>query len=599
MTRGRVEQQINQFHFSLDEMDATIARLQDQIRRLGSETEAQITFRQTQIESSEEEEAFDPLEMDRYSDLQQLTRALQESASDLQDIRETLVFRARDAETVLTQQSRIHHDLQENLMLTRMVPFSRLVPRLRRIVRQVSGELNKMVDFKLEGVEGEMDRTVLEKIVPPLEHLIRNAIDHGIETPEQRAQAGKTGTGNVFLSFSREAGDIVIRLADDGSGINISAVRARAIEQNMLAEDSKISDQELMQFIFRPGFSTSETLSQVSGRGVGMDVVNNDIRQLGGTVAIESKPGAGTQFILRLPFTVSVNRALMIRNAGEPYAILLNSIAGVVNVNIDELNNFYNEPSSRLHYGGEQYEILYLGSLLQGLPTPPLDGFVAAKASLVLLHGERSNFAVHIDVLEASQEVVVKSLGTQFGNVVGLSGVTVLGDGTVVTILDLQSLLRERDLLPDNKAPLLPNTSASVVDVKPLAKTPAPEPEPEESTIMIVDDSVTVRKVTSRFLEREGYRVITAKDGVDAVQLLQEEQPTLMLLDIEMPRMDGFEVARQVRSSDRLQSLPIIMITSRTGDKHREKAMSIGVNHYMGKPYQEDVLLSVIKDLLA
>ncbi|MBQ0799008.1 MAG: Hpt domain-containing protein [Porticoccaceae bacterium] len=601
ITRGRVEQQINQFHFSLDEMDATIARLQDQIRRLGSETEAQITYRQGQIESSQEEEGFDPLEMDRYSDLQQLTRALQESASDLQDLKETLVLRARDAETVLVQQSRIQHDLQENLMQTRMVPFSRLVPRLRRIVRQVSGELNKIVDFKLEGVDGEMDRTVLEKIVPPLEHLIRNAIDHGVETPEQREQAGKAGTGKVFLDFSREAGDIVIRLADDGNGINLPAIRARAIKQKLLTEDSQISDQELMQFIFQPGFSTSETVSQVSGRGVGMDVVNNDIHQLGGTVSINSKPGAGTEFVLRLPFTVSVNRALMIRNSGERYAILLNSINGVVNVGIDELANFYANPSSRLHYGGEQYQILYLGSLLQGLPAPSLDSFVQ-KASLVLLSGERANFAVHIDVLEASQEVVVKSLGTQFSNVMGLSGVTVLGDGKVVAILDLRSLLRERDLsLSVGATAQLALDVDSTPETGVAASTPNVEiarDEQKETTVMIVDDSVTVRKVTTRFLEREGYRVITAKDGVDALQVLQEETPDLMLLDIEMPRMDGFEVARQVRSSERLQDLPIIMITSRTGDKHREKAMSIGVNHYMGKPYQEEVLLSVIKDSL-
>lgn len=572
ITRGRVEQQINQFHFSLDEMDATIARLQDQLRRLSSETEAQITYRQGQIESSLEEEGFDPLEMDRYSDLQQLTRALQESASDLQNLKETLVLRARDAETVLVQQSRIHHDLQENLMQTRMVPFSRLVPRLRRIVRQVSGELNKMVDFKLEGVDGEMDRTVLEKIVPPLEHLIRNAIDHGVETPEQREQAGKAGTGKVFLDFSREAGDIVIRLADDGNGINLSAVRARAIEQKLLAQDSQISDQELIQFIFQPGFSTSETVSQVSGRGVGMDVVNNDIRLLGGTVSINSKSGAGTEFVLRLPFTVSVNRALMIRNGGEPYAILLNAISGVVNVGIDELANFYANPSSRLQYGGEEYEILYLGTLLHGLPAPSPDGFIG-KTPMILLSGERANFAIHVDVLEASQEVVVKSLGTQFSNVVGLSGVTVLGDGTVVSILDLRSLLRERDLLPEGlRLPSTMESDAPASIAGSVSNLGEAEDEAKETTIMIVDDSVTVRKVTTRFLEREGYRVITAKDGVDALQVLQEELPDLMLLDIEMPRMDGFEVARQMRSSERLQNLPIIMITSRTGDKHREKS---------------------------
>ena len=593
ITRGRVEQQINQFHFSLDEMDATIARLHEQIRRLGSETEAQMTYRQSQVDSSKGKEGFDPLEMDRYSDLQQLARALQESASDLQDIRETLLYNARDTETLLVQQSRIHHDLQESLMLTRMVPFSRLVPRLRRIVRQVSSELNKLVNFKLEGVDGEMDRTVLEKIVSPLEHLIRNAIDHGVEIPERREQAGKAPEGNIFLTFSREAGDIVIRLADDGGGINVDAIREGAINKGMLAEDASISDQELMQYIFRPGFSTSKMVSQVSGRGIGMDVVNNDIRALGGTVTINSKPGVGTEFVMRLPFTVSVNRALMARNGGEPYAILLNAIDGVVNVSSSELANFYANPSARLHYGGDQYKIVYLGTLLQNSAPPALE-HLSEKASLILLRGEQVNFAVHIDALEAAQEIVVKSLGTQFGNVVGLSGVTVLGDGKVVVILDLQSLLRERDVPAGIEAP----AGEAKIELQAAVAAIETETKPEETTVMVVDDSVTVRKVTTRFLEREGYRVITAKDGVDALQVLQNESPTLMLLDIEMPRMDGFEVASQVRSSDRLKDLPIIMITSRTGDKHREKAMSIGVNHYMGKPYQEGVLLSAIKELL-
>ena len=249
----------------------------------------------------------------------------------------------------------------------------------------------------------------------------------------------------------------------------------------------------------------------------------------------------------------------------------------MVNVGIDELANFYANPSSRLQYGGEEYEILYLGTLLHGLPAPSPDGFTS-KAPMILLSGERANFAIHVDVLEASQEVVVKSLGTQFSNVVGLSGVTVLGDGTVVSILDLRSLLRERDLLPEGlrRLPSTMESDAPASIAGSVSNLGEAEDEAKETTIMIVDDSVTVRKVTTRFLEREGYRVITAKDGVDALQVLQEELPDLMLLDIEMPRMDGFEVARQMRSSERLQNLPIIMITSRTGDKHRDKAMSIG-----------------------
>ncbi len=614
IARGRVEQQVSEFGFSLDEMEGTIQRLQDQVRRLGIETEAQVVFRRDQIEASAHIADFDPLEMDRYSQLQQLSRALQESASDLQDLKGTLLDKSRDAEALLLQQSRINTDLQESLMRTRMVPFSRLVPRLRRIVRQVGNELGKPVHLQLDNVEGEMDRTVLEKIIAPLEHMIRNAIDHGIEAADEREKKGKSRDGNIELTFGREGGDIVLRLADDGRGLDIKAIREQALARQLLLPEAQISDQEIMQFIFQPGFSTSRKVTQVSGRGVGMDVVSSQVRQLGGTISIHSQADMGTEFIIRLPFTVSVNRALMIRNSDDLYALPLNTINGVVKMDVQELAHYYQDPNARFKYARTDYKICYLGTLLNSQAKPPLDT-ITDSVPLVLVHSDKQAYAVHVGSLEGSQEIVVKSLGIQFGDVMGLSGVTVLGDGRVVVILDLLTLLRAQESVPvltqrygaeelaetvDGEPDSAPATVSATGSGSPSVTPPAEVAGADDriKTVMVVDDSVTVRKVTGRFLEREGFHVVTAKDGVDAMRLLQDTVPDLMLLDIEMPRMDGFEVARLVRSSSRLKHLPIIMITSRTGEKHRERALATGVNKYLGKPYQEEVLLKEVNQLL-
>ena len=584
ISRGRVEQKISGFGFALDEMNTTIRRLQDQVRRLGIETEAQIIFRREQIEASSSNEEFDPLEMDRYSKLQQLSRSLMESASDLQDLKNTLGQNAKETETLLVQQGRINTDLQEGLMRSRMVPFGRLVPRLRRIVRQVSSELDKQVELDLINVEGEMDRSVLEKMLPALDHMLRNAIDHGIEDGDARQAAGKPEQGVISIDLAREGGDILIKLSDDGRGLDIDAIRKQAIKQGMMASEANLSDHEVVQFILEPGFSTSETVSHISGRGVGLDVVNAEVRQLGGAIAIRSEAGVGTEFQVRLPFTVSINRALMIEIGDDSYALPLTSIDGVVRLSPQQLEHFYNNPQLRYEYGGSEYSIRHLGSLLHD-GVPPRISSEEQAIPLVLVRSEQQSYAVQVDRLVGSSEIVVKTLGAQFSTVPGLSGATVLGDGRVVVILDLLALLRTQRSTATTKVQWVEDAAAS-------------DAGSNVPSVMVVDDSVTVRKVTSRFLEREGFNVLTAKDGADAMRLLRDHDPDVMLLDIEMPRMDGFEVASRVRSMGRFQQLPIIMITSRTGEKHRERAAALGVNHYLGKPYREEDLRDAIDELL-
>jgi len=578
--RGRIEQQVNDARIALTEVETTIERMRDQLRRLDTETQGRILSRQQAEAERLGYEEFDPLEMDRHSQLQQLSRALSESVSDLLDLKDTLDRRNQDAHDLLQQQARINTELQEGLMRTRMVPFERMLPRLKRIVRQVAQELGKDVEFIVGNAEGEMDRNVLERMTAPLEHMLRNAVDHGLESREARLAAGKPEKGRISLDLTHEGGDIVFDMRDDGAGVPLDAVRRKAIKRGLLAPEQEISDRDVLQFILQPGFSTAEKITQISGRGVGMDVVHEEVRQLGGSMFIESTPGEGVHFRIRLPFTVSVNRALMVQCADDQYAIPLNTIEGLVRVLPHELAGHYQQDPPRYEYAGQRYELFYLGDLLHTVGRPRLLGQYQPVPVLLVQCNER-RVAIHVDAMAGTREIVVKGLGPQFAGVQGLSGATILGDGRVVLIIDLLAHIRARQpALPAQRvdAPLILND--------PLKKRPL--------LVLVVDDSVTVRKVTSRLLERNGMNVLTAKDGIDAIAVLEEHTPDLMLLDIEMPRMDGFEVATQVRNDPRLMRLPIIMITSRTGQKHRDRAMAIGVNEYLGKPYQESVLLDSI-----
>jgi chemosensory pili system protein ChpA (sensor histidine kinase/response regulator) len=577
--RSRIEQVINDFSGSLEEMETTIERVREQLRRLEIETEAQVLFRHTRGDGPVYDE-FDPLEMDRYSQLQQVSKSLSETASDMLDLKETLANKARESETLLIQQARVNTELQEGLMRTRMVPFSRLLPRLRRIVRQVARDLGKQVEFHAYNAEGELDRNVLERMVPALEHMLRNSVDHGIEMPKLRSNFGKPEMGRIDLRLSREAGDVVIEITDDGAGIDIETVRAKAIERGLMSADAWMADDDILQFVLAPGFTTAKAVTQISGRGVGMDVVHSAVKELGGAIDIMSMPGKGTRFTVRLPFTVSVSRALMVSVGEDTYAVPLNNIEGIVRVSTRELAELSDPKGMGFEYAGVPYKVRYLGTYIGREYAPRPD---QTSVPMVLIRSGDQALAVHVDSVQGSREIVVKSLGPQFAGVGGISGATILGDGSVVVILDLITLIRAHS-----------GTSAQVRSERPqYARDPA-----RPTCVMVVDDSVTVRKVTSRLLERQGMDVVVAKDGVEAIALLQERRPDIILLDIEMPRMDGFEVARQVRHDQGLAELPIVMISSRTGSKHQERAAELGVNRFLGKPFQESDLLATIDELV-
>jgi chemosensory pili system protein ChpA (sensor histidine kinase/response regulator) len=580
INRGRVEQQITDFGSAIQEMEDTINRIRDQVRRLEIEAES----RETLITQHGDDSSFDELEMDRYTMLQEISRSLSEGSSDMMDLKDTLVNRSRDAETLLHQQARIAGELQEGLTRTRMVPFAKLIPRLRRIVRQTSGEIGKSVRFDAFNVEGELDRSVLDRIVAPLEHMLRNAVDHGVESTEKRKEVGKPEQGRISLRLSREGGYIILTISDDGGGIAVDVVRSKAVERGLITEDSDISDHEVMQFIMHAGFSTAQKLTQISGRGVGMDVVGSEIKALGGSITIDSSLGVGTEFTIRIPFTVSINRALMVVVKEETYAIPLNTLHGIQRVSPYELEAYYQPDAPQIEIFGQPYRLEYLGRMLDKSENPNFEGQVAPLPVILASSGDDS-VALQVDRVIGSREVVVKTLGPQFSEVGGISGATILGDGSVVVILDVMALVRSYEAFPQTE---------STVQIEEVL----PEPQSHVRTVMIVDDSVTVRKVTSRLMERQGWDVVLAKDGLDAVTQLQDIYPDIVLLDIEMPKMDGFEVLRRVRADERLKSLPIIMITSRTGEKHQQQALELGVNQFLGKPFQEASLLATIEEVI-
>ena len=583
--RSRIEQQMSGFRFNLGELDQTVGRVREQLRSLEIETEKQIRYRfDRDSDAVAGTTHFDPLELDRFSRMQELSRALAESMNDLSSLQGLLDGLARDSETLLQQQARLGTSLQDGLMRTRMVPFAQLVPRLRRVVRQTAEELGRKVQLDVGGVEGEMDRTVLERMVPPLEHMLRNAVAHGIETPAERRAAGKPEQGTIGIQLRRDGSDVILRVDDDGGGLQLEAIRKRAIERGLLAADAEPSEQDLARFILAQGFSTATEVTQISGRGVGMDVVNAQIKQLGGTIDITSRAAEGSSFTLRLPFTLAINRALLCQVEEQAYALPLNGVRAVVWIAREELMTRLSSDADedRLRYYDEEpYRILSLAQLLgMGRSTPPTS---LKRVPLVLVSVGDKRLALYVDALMGNREVVVKSVGPQVSAVPGVLGATLLGDGSVVLILDLPALIGAEwaEPMPAPDLEALP-----------------PEYSSRAPLVMVVDDSITMRKVASRLLERHGLRVITARDGVDAVALLQETRPDAMLLDIEMPRMDGYELASFIRNEPQLRQLPIIMVTSRTGEKHRQRALELGVQHYVGKPYQESVLLAYLGQVL-
>jgi chemosensory pili system protein ChpA (sensor histidine kinase/response regulator) len=573
--RARLEQQIGSIDFNLGELSRTVTRLKEQLRKLEIETEKQIL---SKFESDGGHRSdFDPLELDRYSSIQQFSRALAETASDVASIQQLLESLTRDTQNLLQQQARTVTELQNGLMRTRMVPFQRHVQRLSRIVRQAATDTGKQAELVVDGASGEVDRQVLERMLPPFEHMLRNAVVHGIEMPAERERRGKSPVGRIQLVLRREGAEVIVEITDDGGGMNIAAIRDKALALGLLKPGQAISDNEAMQLVLEPGFSTAASVTQNAGRGVGMDVVANEVKRLGGALHMETRPREGTRFVIRLPFTLAITHALVVRTADEYYALPLPMVEGVVRLPRDEIESHLGQDAPSYTYGTVSYRFRQLSSFV-GMESAPTSASEVTLPVVLVRAGDHST-AIVAEELVGSREIVVKSVGPQISSIRGISGATILGDGRIVIILDVAALVRS-----DLRGRTEPAIARDKADTRPVA--------------LVVDDSITVRRVTQRLLERNGLRVLTARDGVEAMEMMKDNVPDVILLDIEMPRMDGYEVAAQVRNDPRLRDIPIIMITSRVGEKHRARAIELGVDDYLGKPYQEAQLLEAIEPLL-
>lgn len=582
--RARIDQGAGALRFGLNELEQTVGRLQSQLRRLEIETETQILFRYEEGRGELHAE-FDPLELDRFSELQQLSRSLMEIVDDLNNIRHSLEDQTQEISFLLDQQAKVNKVIQENLMRTRMVKFSTVVPRLRRVVRQAAQELGKQAELVIEG-ESDLDRTVLEHIVAPLEHLLRNSLSHGIESPAERLDAGKSETGTISIRLHREGAELVLVVEDDGAGLDFEAIRTKGVSMGLLRPTQRPSEAELVALLLRPGFSTAREVTQISGRGVGMDVVHEAIRAMRGTLNIRSRRLRGASFVIRLPFSLAVTQALLVRAGGEIYAIPMLSVEAISRLNEGEFDAYLRgEPVSH-EYSGRRYDLHSLAALFGSGPQAVTGEDHTQRPAAVLCHSGEASASLQVDAVLGNQEIIVKPLGPQLHRVPGISGATVLGDGSVVVVLELAALVR--NLASESQRHTEERTLRELGRVAGEAQVAA----------MVIDDSITMRKVTGRILERNGIRVAAAKDGVEAVAMLEANPPDLVVLDIEMPRMDGFEVLAHIRNQPHLRHLKVVMVTSRSGEKHRDRARTLGVDDYLIKPYQEEELMRSVRNLL-
>ncbi|MCU6496537.1 Hpt domain-containing protein [Rugamonas sp. A1-17] len=577
ISRSKLENEVETLRASLFDFSENLTRLRRQLREVEMQAESQIASRMS-ISSDRE---FDPLEFDRFTRLQELTRMMAESVNDVASFHESLTRSVDNAGDDLVLQARLTRDLQRDLMRVRMVPFASISERLFRVARQSAKEVDKRVNLDIRGSTVEIDRSVLERMAAPFEHLLRNAIAHGVESRAARSEAGKNETGELLVQVTQQGNEVVIEFTDDGGGLDLDRIRAKAISNGLLREDEEVTDVQIADLIFEPGFSTAESLTELSGRGVGMDVVQSEAQALGGRVDTFSERGKGTRFTIHLPLTLAVTQVVLLAAGGKTYALPAILVEQVLQMKDAALTEAHHNGYVPVH--GQQAALHYLPALLgDAAAQPPAQ----RSAPVMMLKNGNERLAVRVDEVLGNREVVIKNIGPQLARMVGIAGATVLGSGDIVLILNPVALAQHLAHHPEMQ------------QHHARAAGEGAAPRQQGRSIMVVDDSLTVRRVTQRLLEREGYNVVLAKDGVDALEQLQGGRPDLMLVDIEMPRMDGFDLTRNVRGDERTKDIPIIMITSRSADKHRNYALQLGVNAYFGKPFQEPLLLDAIKGLL-
>lgn len=585
------EQRIHQFERQLEELHHTTNRLKRASGRVETDFEAsslqskQVAFSPFSFPSNQmgisslgnNFQEFDSLEFDRYTEFHQTTRELIESATDTSSIGIELEGLLSSFETLFNQQHRLIDETQEKLLRLRMVPLSSFVSRLQRTVRVTANQEGKFAELNIEGGNIEIDTQIVDSLADPLLHLLRNAVAHGIESPEERFSLGKNKKGKVSLRAFSEGTHIVLVVSDDGRGLDPAHIKQKAIESGFIKrrQANKLSDEEAFDLIFLAGLSTASEINEVSGRGVGMNIVKTSIERKQGTIKVKSEKNVGTTFTIRIPMALSVTRSLLVKSHGQTQAFPISLVKQAVEITGNDYSKA--QIKGKLRLGEGAYEMVHLNELL-GFS---LQRFAPdTKIPILLIETPERQCAMLVDQILKPQEIVIKPLSKPLQKLPTLLGATILGDGSVVPVIDLVYLLsRDKEEL------------VKVKETKPVVS--------DRISAMIVDDSPSVRRVMSNFLSKAGLLVTVAKDGLEALELIQvaEELPDIILTDVEMPRMDGYELLASLKRDDKLEDIPVVMITSRAGDKHRQKAVDLGVSEYLTKPYEDSMLLEKIKQL--
>ena len=577
-SRVRLEAALGLLRNSLGDLTGNLDRLRQQLRDVELQAETQMQSRLALTKDAQQN--FDPLEFDRFTRMQELTRMMAESVNDVATVQRTLQRALDSSEDDLVAQARQSRELQRDLLRTRMVEFEGISERLYRVVRQAAKETGKSVKLEITGGSIEMDRGILDRMTPAFEHLLRNCVVHGIEQAAVRASRGKEATGTISIDVSQSGNDVSVAFHDDGGGLDAARICARAVERGLIKAGQQLSNEEIASLIFAPGFTTMSQVTELAGRGVGMDVVRTEIQALGGRIETTFAEGKGSTFRLVMPLTTAVTHVAMVRAGALSIGLPSNQLDIIHRTGPEVLDEAYK--NGIFMHEGQALHFYWAGALLQNSPRstePP-----SRSMPVVIIRSADQCIAVHVDEVLGNQEVVVKGLGRQLSRLPGLVAVTALASGAVALIYNLVALATVYGA--QAKA-----FSASGADDSKKASAQSSIP-----LVLVVDDSITVRRVTQRLLQREGYRVALAADGLQGLERLREERPAVVLSDIEMPRMDGFDFVRNIRSDDKLRDLPVIMITSRIAEKHRDHAEELGVNHYLGKPYSEEDLLRLIRE---
>jgi chemotaxis protein histidine kinase CheA len=519
----------------------------------------------------------DPLEIDQYNELHVISRQLLEAHADNSEFQRRVERIMNALSDLRSEQEQLNRDLQRTILRTRTVPFGQVSQRLQRIVRQTAKQVFKQVQLDIVGEDIPVDAELLERIVEPLAHLLRNAIDHGIETQQERLAAGKPEHGRIVLRVGLQGDAATIELQDDGRGLDLEAIRSRAISAGLLSAEQTVDERQLIRLILLPGFSTRSTASEVSGRGIGMDVVNQRIAALRGVLAITTESGLGTRVQLRLPITQTLANVIVVRGQRQVSAVVSASVERVVSFAAGECS--YDNGQLRVTLDGEVLPALpieafygesadfsmWVGATGVGLYVRDADG----KGNVVLVRG-----------IDEVRSVVVKPISAYLPPIPAVRGITQLGDGGLAPVIDLDVLLQ--------------SAQQSHFDTADLALTTAPV-----IRVVVADDSLSVRRALEQLMQDAGFEVATARDGFEALAAIQAKPTHALLVDLEMPRMNGLEVTRNLRNHAETRDLPVVMITSRATDKHQTMAEQAGVTRMLGKPFSEDSLVMLVRELIA